>query len=397
MAAVFVESRQCIGCGLCVRSCPQGAIALQEGRAQVGPGCIGCGLCLGACPVGALKRQAERREQASQPSRGILVVAEVDQGQVQPVTLELLSKARQLAGQQEDGQVSVLLLCEKGSHQAQSLINQGADIVYLFQGPGLNRALEDRWTQAVVQVVEQDRPEILLFGATEFGRSLAPRVAARLKTGLTADCTALEIDRETGLLQQTRPAFGGNLMATIQCPVRRPQMATVRPGIFPADPPRQRQGRIEKMPCPEGEGKVWLLDETPLQRQAGIESARIIVAAGRGIGSQKNMADIRRLARLLGGQAAVSRPLADAGWAPYELQVGQTGKTVAPKLYLAFGISGAIQHLAGIGGAETIVAINSDPEAPIFQVAHYAIIGDCVQVLRQMLSASASADGQNPC
>lgn len=390
MAAILVNESLCVGCGLCVRACPQQAIRLEAGKARVGPACVGCGLCLGACPAGALKRQAQ--QQAAQQGRGILVVAEVFRRRIQPVTLELLAKARQLAGQLGGAPVSVLLLCEEGAEQARSLIDHGADLVYLCQGPGMDRALEDSWAQAVMYAVERGRPEILLFGATEFGRSLAPRVAARLGAGLTADCTGLEIHRETGLLQQTRPAFGGNLMATIQCPVRRPQMATVRPGVFPAAPPRQRQGRIETLPCPQGEGRVQLLEETPLQKEAGIETAQILVAAGRGIGSQKNMADIQKLARLLGGQAAVSRPLADAGWAPYELQVGQTGKTVAPKLYLAFGISGAIQHLAGIGGAETIVAINSDPEAPIFQAAHYAIVGDCVQVLRQMIRQLEGTD-----
>ena len=162
-------------------------------------------------------------------------------------------------------------------------------------------------------------------------------------------------------------------------------MATVRPGTFASEPPQARQGQVETLPETPGQGRVQLLSQQPAEQSAGIETADIIVAAGRGIGAQKNMEEVYRLARLLGGQAAVSRPLADAGWAPYERQVGQTGKTVAPKLYLAFGISGAVQHLAGVGGAETVVAVNSDPEAPIFQSAHYAVVGDCLQVIRRMI------------
>ena len=385
MAAIWIDRERCVGCGLCVRACPQGAASLSGGKACVGEGCIGCGFCLSACPKGALKRREPDRSGPSEGWRGVLTVAEVRQGEIQPAALELLGKARQLALQLGGAPVSALLLAEEGQAQAQTLIDHGADVVYLRQGPGMNQALEDVWTQAAEQAVRRAKPEILLFSATEFGRSLAPRLAARLQTGLTADCTALEIDGQTGLLRQTRPAFGGNLMATIQCPAGRPQMATVRPGTFALEPPQARQGQVETLPETPGQGRVQLLSQQPAEQSAGIETADIIVAAGRGIGAQKNMEEVYRLARLLGGQAAVSRPLADAGWAPYERQVGQTGKTVAPKLYLAFGISGAVQHLAGVGGAETVVAVNSDPEAPIFQSAHYAVVGDCLQVIRRMI------------
>ena len=238
-------------------------------------------------------------------------------------------------------------------------------------------------------MITQYKPEILLLGATGFGRSLAPRIAARVKTGLTADCTILEIDHETGLLHQTRPAFGGNLMATIVCPGHRPQMATVRPGIMPVqDPDFSREGQIISMEYEDSiEKKIKLMEEILAPEVKTIADAEIIVAVGRGIGSQKNMALAEKLASLIGGSLGVSRPLVDIGWGNHKNQIGQTGSSISPKLLISCGISGAIQHLAGISGAENIIAINTDPEAPIFNTAHYKVVGDCVEILKKMITS----------
>lgn len=385
MAGIVIDESRCVGCGLCVKTCPQGAIEIKDKKAHVGESCIACGMCLDSCKLGAISRMQEKGGEDLDSWKGILVAAEAWGGKLHNVTLELLCKAKELQSNSKCS-ISAFLMGKDVEKLAQELIDHGVDTVYLCQDESLVYPTEEPWADALASVIEKARPEILLFGATEFGRSLAPRVAARLRTGLTADCTVLEIDKETGLLQQTRPAFGGNLMATIVCPNHRPQMATVRPGVFPMGQGEARQGTVVRLPVPALSGRVQVESAQPAPQSKTIADAQIIVAVGRGIGSQKNMQYAYELARLLGGQVSASRPLVDAGWAQYPMQVGQTGKTVAPKLYIACGISGAIQHLAGIGGAETIVAINTDPDAPIFQSAHYAIVGDCVEVLKEMIA-----------
>lgn len=390
MIGMTVDKEKCVGCGLCVKSCPQDVITLQGKKAMIGEGCVACGFCRDACRFGAIVRGEEEPQGAQGASCGILVVAEQHQGDLLDITLELLCKANQLKSDLECPSMAVLA-GENMEKQAQLLIEHGADTVYLCDSPAFAQPMEGRWADLVQQVIGQCQPEIVLFGATEFGRSLAPRVAARLQTGLTADCTVLEIDREKRLLQQTRPAFGGNLMATIVCPARRPQMATVRPGVFQRGEPQKRQGAVRRISAPDGDYGVELLASHGAAHSASIADTQVIVAVGKGIGNQKNIRFARELARLLGGQVGASRPLVDAGWAEYPMQVGQTGRTVAPKLYIACGISGAIQHLAGMSNAETIVAINTDPGAPIFNVAHYAVVGDCVEVLKQMIASIKAA------
>ena len=232
MAGIVIDESRCVGCGLCVKTCPQGAIEIKDKKAHVGESCIACGMCLDSCKLGAISRIQEKGGEDLDSWKGILVAAEAWEGKLHNVTLELLCKAKELQCNSKCG-ISAFLMGKDVEKLAQELINHGADTVYLCQDESLAYPTEEPWADALASVIEKARPEILLFGATEFGRSLAPRVAARLRTGLTADCTVLEIDKETGLLQQTRPAFGGNLMATIVCPNHRPQMATVRPGVFP--------------------------------------------------------------------------------------------------------------------------------------------------------------------
>ena len=243
----------------------------------------------------------------------------------------------------------------------------------------------------MVTLIEKYHPSIVLYGATNNGRDLAPRVACRLETGLTADCTELDIDEETGLLVSTRPTFGGNLMATILCPDHRPQMSTVRPGVFKKGTPDEgRTGEIvaEDVHIDPAQIRVSLVERVKEVAEAvNLEEAEIIVSGGRGLKEEKGFDLIRELAGVLGATVGASRAAVDAGWISHVHQVGQTGKTVAPKLYIAVGISGAIQHLAGMSGSDTVVAINKDPDAPIFDVADYAVVGDLYEVVPALIEA----------
>ena len=300
---------------------------------------------------------------------------------IRPVTFELLGKAAELAARC-GGRVTAAAL---GACDTEALIAAGADRVLLGEGVALP-AEDGLQAQALAELCRRHRPDMLLLGATGMGRSLAPRVAALLRTGLTADCTRLDLD-ESGLLLQTRPAFGGNLLATILCPERRPQMATVRPKVFPQPAPdASRHGEVRREALPPLQSSVRLLEELPAPGGDARLDADILVAVGNGIGGEENLAMARELARRLGGGLAASRPLVDAGRMPYPHQVGQTGKTVAPKVYLALGISGAIQHMAGVQ-AEKIIAVNADADAPIFAYADEAVVADCGAFLRELLTA----------
>ena len=318
--------------------------------------------------------------------RDIWVFIEQADGEPLPVALELLSKGRDLA---KNSNAELCAVIFGGSDETLgTLADFGAGIIYRCGGAAPSAYDEEIQTQRLANLVREYSPDVFLFGATGFGRSLAPRLAARLGTGLTADCIMLDIDSESGFLLQTRPAFGGSLMAVITCPDKRPQMATVRPGVFCAVPiPRNHEPNVINVETPAEEiTHVRLISESCEAPDPGISGADIIVSAGLGIGHVKNLALVERLASLLGAQVGASRPLIESGWLPYRHQIGQTGCSVAPKLLLAFGISGAVQHLAGISGAERIIAVNNDPDAPIFSVAHYAIVGDCREILCNMIS-----------
>jgi len=249
------------------------------------------------------------------------------------------------------------------------------------------KGVEEAYAAALCRLISREKPEIVLFGATMFGRSLAPAVAAGLRTGLTADCTVLSIDKETGLLHQTRPAFGGNLMATIICPKHRPQMATVRPGIMKAlEPDEKRTGEIltagEKAEAVDG---FKLLEILKAEKTESIRDAKVIFDCGRGIGSKKNLKLVKELCDRLGASYGCSRPLVDTGLCEYPHQIGQTGCTVAPDVLVCLGVSGAIQHLAGISQAKLVIAVNNDPDAPIFAAAHYKVVADCMDVVKDLL------------
>ncbi len=391
MTGLRIDRDLCIGCGLCCKSCAAAALTLQNRKAVLGEGCTLCGICLQSCPKNALSIVKEESLVFDLTAyQDIWVVCERSQsGELLPVSFELLGKASELAKLRGCRLGAVLLGQDEMASQARQLIAAGADLVYLCQDQRFAEQLEPAFYTMICDLIREYRPEVVLFGATDFGRSVAPRVAARQRTGLTADCTVLEIDPVSGLLQQTRPAFGGNLLATIICPNHRPQMATVRPGIL-ALPclDFQRSGEVIVCSAPQALPQtLQLLQTEPAAAAASIAEAEIMVVAGRGIGNAKNMKLIYELAELLGAAVGVSRPLVDAGWAEYAHQVGQTGFTVAPKLMLSFGVSGAIQHLAGISRSECIIAVNNDPQAPIFAISHYGLIADCTEVLQELLRA----------
>lgn len=400
MSGLMVDAARCVGCKRCERACAFGGIVVEGRLARPTDACTLCGGCVEACPVDAIS--IERDEAGEGPGRDlsayrdIWVIAQVDaEGALLPVVFELVGKALELAEARGCQVVAVLGEAGRAPRQAERLAATGVAEVIHAVDERLAHADAEVFAQWICALAEERRPEAMLFGATAFGRELAPRVAVRLQTGLTADCTALDIDPKTGALLQTRPAFGGNLMATIECPAHRPQMATVRPGVFAA-PERVTAeagasvdlaaGIITQAPlAPEVALRVTVLDIEPVIGGSIAQAERLVVV-GRGIGSKKNLPLMERLAELLHAELGCTRPLVEAGWLDYAHQVGQTGAAVAPKLLVSIGVSGAIQHLAGIGGAETVVAINEDASAPIFGVADYAVVGDDVEVVTELIA-----------
>jgi electron transfer flavoprotein alpha subunit len=385
-----IDIEACIGCGVCEEVCTFGAIEVIDGVAVVNEKCTLCGSCVDSCEAGALS--IDVKEKALQTDlaewSGIMVYAEYRHGKVVPVSYELLGIGRQLADQQKVPLSAVLLGSDMGD-AAKELVSYGADIVYLVDDPALEFFTDEIYGNILEEVVRAQKPEVVLAGATAIGRSFIPLVATALATGLTADCTQLAIRPEDGVLLQTRPAFGGNIMATIECPYTRPQMATVRPRVMKAaEPDPDRKGDIiDYQPNPERlQSRVKVLRNVlEDQDQVNITEGDIIVAGGRGLENEKGFELMRQLADAVGGAVGASRAAVDSEWIAYPHQVGQTGKTVNPKLYIACGISGAIQHIVGMQSSETIVAINKDPHAPIFDVATYGIVGDLFEVVPKLI------------
>lgn len=320
--------------------------------------------------------------------KGVWVFVEQRDGVVEKVSLELVSKAREIADK-IDEKVTAVVLGEKVSHLTEDLIYYGADIVKGIEHELLKKYTTESYTKVLAKEINEGKPEIMLIGATTIGRDLAPRVAARIYTGLTADCTVLDIDPETKNLLMTRPAFGGNIMATIICPEHRPQMSSVRPGVMTLnekDETRQGQITIEKADLTEADLNVEIIEEVKEKKaKLKIEDANVLVSGGRGLGKKEAFEALNALAQRLGGLVSASRAAVDAGWVDKNYQVGQTGKTVRPHLYIACGISGAIQHVAGMEEAEFIIAINSNPEAPIFEIADLGIVGDANKIIPALL------------
>ncbi|WP_270940543.1 electron transfer flavoprotein subunit alpha/FixB family protein [Romboutsia lituseburensis] len=317
----------------------------------------------------------------------VMVFIEQRDSEIQKVSLELLGKGRELSRKLSD-KLTAVLLGNNVKNLCEEIVAYGADEVICVDDKNLEMYTTNNYAKALCEVIENKKPEIVLIGATTIGRDLAPRVSATLKTGLTADCTSLEIDDETKGLLMTRPAFGGNIMATIVCPDHRPQMSTVRPGVMQKLPKdNSKTGIIEHFNVKfEDDKSVEVLKYVKENvKKVNIEDANILISAGRGIGSKENMNKLYELADLLGAEVSASRAVVDSGWVDKARQVGQTGKTVRPDLYIACGISGAIQHLAGMEESEFIIAINKNNEAPIFEVADVGIVGDVNKVVRNLI------------
>ncbi len=379
----------CTGCGLCVRACPYAAIEVTTKKAVVLDNCTLCGSCVKVCPVKALEIVVEKKPALDLSLyNGVWVFAEQKNGHIQRVTYELLGAGRKLADARKTYLAAVLLGSNVNSI-SENLIKYGADKVYLVDSPELEHFRDEPYSKVISKLIIKYKPEIVLCGATNVGRSLIPRVAVQIGTGLTADCTGLDIDSNTGFLLQTRPAFGGNIMATIVTANNRPQMATVRHKVMKeAVPDSNRKGEIVKLDFSKQDyfSRTKMLKFVEeLEETVNLTEADIIVSGGRGIKSAENFSLIRDLAKALGGAVGASRASVDSGWIPYSHQVGQTGKTVCPKIYVACGISGAIQHLVGMQSSETIIAINKDPDAPIFKVASYGIVGDLFEVIPELI------------
>ena len=387
---LIIDSDKCTACGVCESSCAFGAISVLADCAVAGDSCTLCGACVENCPEQALRIVIAEKQMQSDLGgyAGIMVFAEYRHGTVAPVSYELLGIGRKLADQR-GARLSAVLPGGAVSDLAQSLIAAGADTVLLAEHPMLEQFREDIYAGILEMVIRERKPEVVLAGATAIGRSVIPYVATAIGAGLTADCTRLEIREEDGMLLQTRPAFGGNIMATIECPQTRPQMATVRPKVMaPAEPDASRTGEVIQMQIPSEllQSKIDVIETVVnTEHHVNIQEFETLVAGGRGLDSAKGFALIQELAAELGGAVAASRAAVDAGWIPYPHQVGQTGKTVSPKLYIACGISGAVQHAVGMQSAEIVVAINRDKDAPIFDLATYGVVGDLYEVVPRLI------------
>ena len=417
--AIQVIKDKCVGCKLCIKSCPFDAIEMVGKIAEIGPKCTACGQCIAACKFGAIEKTADEEVVDLSAYKDIWVFAEQRDGKLMNVALELIGEGYRLAKEiSEDTKVCAVLVGDGIDHLANECYEYGAERVVMIQDPLLKNFTTDGYAKVITDAIHEYKPEIVLYGATHIGRDLAPRVAARVNTGLTADCTRLDVkvssyiefaNKETTLdtstldpndsstgIKQTRPAFGGNLMATIICPKTRPQMSTVRPGVMSKrEPVAGATGElvVYKPEIAAADIRTEILEIVKSAKElVSLTDAEIIVSGGRGIGEEAGFKLIKEFADKVGGVVGSSRACVDAGWIDHSHQVGQTGTTVKPRIYFACGISGAIQHLAGMQNSDFIVAINKDADAPIFEVADYGIVGDLYQVIPEIMAVWDNAE-----
>ena len=394
MPDIIVNKAKCTKCGICVDACPFGCIVLADIYPEISD-CRFCGICMARCPENAISISVEEKPIIDLSSyKGVMVFAEQKFGKISPVVYELIGKGSELAKQLNEP-LEVVLLGNKIRNYAEEILQYGVDKVHLYNNPLLGVFRDDPYSQIIANLIIEVKPSIVLIGATSIGRSLAPRIAAILKTGLTADCTGLEIN-EDGHLLQIRPAFGGNVMAKILSTKTRPQMSTVRYKVMKKAEKQQSNGIIEERQIQTKN----LLDRTKVEEfrraedKISIVEADIIVSGGRGLEGAKGFEPLKELASLLGGAVGASRSAVDEGWIDYSHQVGLSGRTVRPKLYIACGISGAVQHFAGMQTSEVIVAINKDHNAPIFKVATYGIVGDLFEVIPELIKVVKESKGK---
>ena len=426
--AINIIKEKCIGCGQCFKSCPKDAFYFEpyDGNklgkvAAIGPSCDFCNQCLTACKFGAIEEKKIEVQADLDEYKHVWVFAEQRDGKLMNVALELIGEGYRLAKEiSDDTQVCAVLI---GSEEdITPLVDEcfayGAEKVYKIASPVLQHYTTDAYTYALKEAIDEYKPEIVLYGATHIGRDFAPRIAARCNTGLTADCTRLDVrvssyiefakknttldtstldpdDPSTGI-KQTRPAFGGNLMATIICPRTRPQMSTVRPGVMQKrEPVEGATGEVidVKTTVSEDDIHITIKDVVKSAKEmVSLTDADIICSGGRGLGDPSGFELIKKFADKVGGVVGSSRAAVDAGWIDHSHQVGQTGTTVKPKIYFACGISGAIQHLAGMQTSDCIVAINKDPDAPIFEVADFGIVGDLYKLIPEIIEEWDNAE-----
>jgi len=387
--AVKIINEKCRGCTKCTKTCPFNAITMEGKLAVIGGACTSCGACVSACPFGAIEKTEEAKEAIDLSAyKDVWVFAEQREGKLMPVVIELLGEGKKLAN--DIGCKLCAVLCgHEVDDLAKELITFGADKVYLADDKELSTYRTDAYTKVIFEAIGTYKPEIVMLGATHIGRDLGPCLAVKCGTGLTADCTKLEIDPEDKKIKQTRPAFGGNLMATIVCPNHRPQMSTVRPGVMAkAEYAQDYKGEVVSLAVDfkPGDIRTKVLEIVKkAEEMVSLTDAEIIVTGGMGLGNKEGFDLLKKLADKLGGTVAASRAAVDAGWIDHSYQVGQTGTTVKPTIYFACGISGAIQHIAGMQDSDYIIAINKNETAPIFEVADYGIVGDLYQVIPSIL------------
>ena len=394
--SVTIDKDNCIGCETCLSICPVGALYMADGKADVkAEDCINCGACISECPVNVISLgdgaasdtdKSGVLGMATGKEKDLWVFVETENGEPLTVVYELLAETAILA--KKSGQrCAAVLLTKAADAIPKKLIAAGADLVYVVTGEEYAQYNTDAYTNAFCELIKEYQPSSILVGATADGRDLAPRIAARMNTGLCADCTALDIEGK--IVHWTRPALGGNILATILCEERCPQMGTVRPKVFKAAvPDANRTGEVINYAVKNKiTVRTQLISNQPVIDTGAmkIDEAEMICSGGRGMGCQDNFKMLEELAHVLGGAVGGSRAVVDEGWIDHPHQVGQSGKTVTPKIYFAFGISGSVQHLAGMSKSDIIVAINKDENAPIFRVAHYGIVGDALVILPKLI------------
>jgi len=382
---------KCTGCGLCEKACPFGAIKIVDKIAVIGDECTLCGACVDQCNLDAISIQRKKYIDVDLSQyQNVWIVVEIKDGKVRNVSFELLGKALELADELKQDPCT-LLIGSNVKRFIQDFSNRGAKKIYIAEHEALKDYHTETYSSIITGIISKYKPNIVLYPATISGRDLAPRVAATLELGLTADCTSLSI--QNGLLLQTRPAFGGNIMADIICPITRPQMATVRPNVMEmASIKGNDNAEIIDIPVNVDLQNLKIKTKEIINAPTSVCGppvceADIIVSGGRGVGCKENFKFLEDLANVFKGAVGASRAAVDLGWIPKSQQVGQSGTTVSPKIYIACGISGTIQHLVGMKSSDVIIAINKDPNAPIFDVANYGIVGDLKTVVPLLTEA----------